>query len=79
MSITVIDNIFTSNGAVDAYRESVLVPAYTEHIIGLDSVTSLPISYFTYDQSCGDFEYEDVDTCLGDIDSATLGLKVFES
>lgn len=78
MSLTITDSTFTSNGAVDSYRESKLIPAYTKYLIGLDS-NSDPNSYFTYDQSCGDFEYEDVDICLGDADSATLGLKVFES
>jgi hypothetical protein len=78
MSMTITDCTFTSNGAVDSYRESKLIPVYTEYIIGLDINTD-PISHFTYDQSCGDFEYEDVDDCLGDTDAATSGKKVFES
>jgi hypothetical protein len=70
MSVTITDSTFTSNGAVDSYRESQLIPAYTEYITGLDA-RSDPNSYFTYDQSCGDFEYVDVDDCLGDTDAAT--------
>lgn len=78
MSVLITESTFTSNGAVDSYRESKLVPVYTTYIIGLDA-SSDPTSHFTYDKSCGDFEYEDVNVCLGDTDAATLGLKVFES
>lgn len=48
ISVTITDSTFTQNGAVDAYRESQLVPAYTEHIGGLDA-SLLPNRLFTYD------------------------------